>query len=103
MKLQLSIYNDPGNPLILLGDIVLPQVSSFMPTKVTQGDVAGAPELQQFYVEPELPEGVWELKSGKYATECYMCGKYDMIPCDISEIPMTGYRHYCGSGPRCCP
>jgi hypothetical protein len=52
---------------------------------------------------PALPEGVWELKGGKFGATCVGCGRDDEIPCDISEIPMEGYRHYCGGSPRCCP
>lgn len=103
MKMQLSIYNDPSNPIIRLGEIVRPEVAAFVPTNVTRGDVDGEPTLKQFYVEPELPEGIWELKGGKFAAECCICGKNDEIHCDISEIPMTGYTHYCGSGQGCCP
>jgi hypothetical protein len=50
----------------------------------------------------ELPEDIWEV-DGKYMAECRRCGNRDEIPVDISEIPMTGYDHYCGRSPQCCP
>lgn len=53
-------------------------------------------------VGPELPEGV-ECIDGKLVVMCCQCEKYVELEFDIGELPATGYKHYCGSSPRCCP
>lgn len=55
-------------------------------------------------VEDDLPEGVFydAAREVSYAT-CCVCGKRDALAVDLSEIPRTGYEHYCGGSPRCCP
>ena len=53
--------------------------------------------------EDMLPEGVIEGRDGEYEAECVACERWRPIYCDLSEIPATGYRHYCGGGPSCCP
>ncbi len=60
------------------------------------------PDAPKPEVEVELPEGIEE-SGGKYWAHCCCCGELKPIHCDISEIPMTDYEHYCGSGPHCCP
>jgi hypothetical protein len=51
----------------------------------------------------ELPEGIVEVQDGKYEAKCCCCEEWREIFCDISEIPDTGYVHYCGGSPWCCP
>ncbi len=53
-----------------------------------------------------IPDGVDEMLDGTFTAICVGCGQRGKIWCDISEIPLTGYEHYCGSGvnsPSCCP
>lgn len=52
--------------------------------------------------EPEVPEGIDEC-GGVYFATCSMCEKFEALWVDIKEIPQTGYIHYCGGSPRCCP
>ncbi len=53
--------------------------------------------------EEMLPDGVWENGAGEYFATCCCCERDTEIYCDISEIPETGYRHYCGGSQYCCP
>lgn len=55
-----------------------------------------------------LPDGVVEtfnyrLDRFEYEAECRGCGEYKPILCDIEEVPLEGYEHWCGGSPRCCP
>lgn len=50
----------------------------------------------------ELPEGIAE-QNGKLIAFCAGCHNYTELVCDVTEIPMTGYVHYCGASPRCLP
>lgn len=52
--------------------------------------------------ESMLPEGVIE-ENGLYLARCVGCESWKEIFCDISEVPDTGYMHYCGGNPWCCP
>ncbi len=52
--------------------------------------------------QDELPEGIVE-RDGEYLAECCCCHEYKPLFCDISEVPKTGYEHYCGGAPWCCP
>lgn len=58
---------------------------------------------QAIPVEVELPEGITEGPDGVYQAKCCCCDRWDEIPVGIDEIPATGYEHYCGGSPRCCP
>lgn len=51
---------------------------------------------------PELPEGVYDI-NGTLMVDCCCCGRPSELPCDVSELPMEGYEHYCGRSPMCCP
>jgi len=53
--------------------------------------------------EVMLPDGVDEMNDGTFTARCCCCGERREILCDISEIPMAGYEHYCGGSPYCCP
>ena len=50
-----------------------------------------------------LPDGINQLIDGSYEALCHCCDNYTPLYCDINEIPMTDYLHYCGGSPRCCP
>lgn len=51
---------------------------------------------------PWLPEGIMTTADG-YIAQCRGCHEWGALPCDITEIPETGYQHYCGGSPWCCP
>ena len=51
---------------------------------------------------PELPEGIYEPSDGVYFATCCRCGRDGEIFCALSELPPTGYQHYCGGSPQCC-
>lgn len=54
----------------------------------------------------ELPESIVQIKMDgkiKYMAICCCCDQVTELPVDLSEIPQTGYQHYCGGSPRCCP
>lgn len=58
--------------------------------------------------EDWLPDGViatfdYRLDVFEYLAECRGCGELKPIYCDLEEIPQTGYEHWCGGSPRCCP
>lgn len=53
--------------------------------------------------EKELPEGITTNATGRFFAQCCVCEKWTELPCDVSEIPETGYSHYCGGNPWCCP
>jgi hypothetical protein len=51
----------------------------------------------------ELPEGICEGDNGIYLACCCGCDQWKELPVGVDEIPFTGYRHYCGGSPWCCP
>ncbi len=66
------------------------------------GEWFNAQEAPTIEPQDELPEGIIE-RDGKYLAECRGCEKLTEIPVGIDEIPQTGYEHYCGGNPWCCP
>ena len=50
-----------------------------------------------------LPEGISTAPDGSYVALCCSCDSWKPLYCDISEVPMNGYQHYCGGSQRCCP
>lgn len=83
-----------------LGPATRPITAPVLDTSVAdfeRGDHIAASE------EPMLPDGINESGPGEYEAECCCCGEWRPIYCDLSDIPETGYEHYCGGSPRCCP
>lgn len=53
--------------------------------------------------EMELPDGITEDSPGDYWAECRSCGRSTSVFCNLIDIPMTGYQHYCFGSARCLP
>lgn len=51
--------------------------------------------------EPELPDGVVEVRPGYFEAECRGCECWTPIDYDLSDFDPS--YHYCGGSPRCCP
>jgi hypothetical protein len=50
-----------------------------------------------------LPEGIIDNGDGYYLARCFCCGEWSELYTNIENIPETGYKHFCGRSPYCCP